>query len=267
MARSTGNYSPTSLFALAGGRDSLPWLGASVAALSLFFLAHELARGGDFAPGPLSLLEQIACLAALATGGVAMCRFLRGNERERRARAEALQHIQPFATTILENLRGIRRLPAPAPAPSVVRPQAWSLDVLLGLDAGSFAALCLAWYRIKGMHPRSFALGRAGEADLRLHQDAAAPTRCTGIVRCLGGAGPVGALTLSDLLAVKTRGKIDKAFCLAPGGYTHEARAFARVQHLTLIDGPMFLAMLQRLPPEVSRKLLAVSLEGSPAPR
>jgi restriction system protein len=49
---------------------------------------------------------------------------------------------------------------------------------------------------------------------------------------------------------------------MAPGGFTDDAREFAKANSITLLDGKLFLAMLQRLPSESSQKLLAFATEG-----
>ncbi|WP_246479712.1 topoisomerase DNA-binding C4 zinc finger domain-containing protein [Niveibacterium microcysteis] len=55
---------------------------------------------------------------------------------------------------------------------------------------------------------------------------------------------------------------VDKGFFMAPGRYTEEARAFAPANRITLLDGHQLLAMLQRLPAEVSRNLLVAATAG-----
>lgn len=41
--------------------------------------------------------------------------------------------------------------------------------------------------------------------------------------------------------------KVDKAFFMAPNGFTDDASSFAAENRITLLDGKLFLAMLKRL--------------------
>jgi len=41
-----------------------------------------------------------------------------------------------------------------------------------------------------------------------------------------------------------------------PNGFTDDADAFAKANRITLLDGKLFLAMLQRLPTESTKRLL-----------
>ncbi|MCX9155773.1 restriction endonuclease [Niveibacterium sp. 24ML] len=143
------------------------------------------------------------------------------------------------------------------------RPTEWSLTVLRDMEWKRFEDLCLAFYRAKGIRAESTPLGPDGGVDLRLYQDDADPQRCTAIVQCKAwGERAVGVKLIRELRGVMAHEGVDKGFFMAPGRYTEEARAFAAANRITLIDGRQLLAMLQRLPADVSRKLLAAATAG-----
>ncbi|CAI09759.1 putative endonuclease [Aromatoleum aromaticum EbN1] len=142
------------------------------------------------------------------------------------------------------------------------RPDAWSLDVLDRVEWKRFEDLCCAFYREKGIRAETTRLGADGGIDIHLFQDDTDPTRATAIVQCKAWNKPVGVKEVRELRGVMAHEKVDKAFFMAPNGYTDDARAFATENHITLLDGKLFLAMLQRLPEDASRRLLEFVTEG-----
>lgn len=155
---------------------------------------------------------------------------------------------------------------SPGNSPSdadIARPTEWSLDVLRDMEWKRFEDLCLGLYRAKGIRAESTPLGPDGGVDVRLYQDDADPQHCTAIVQCKAwGERAVGVKLIRELRGVMAHESIDKGFFMAPGRYTEDARTFAAANRITLIDGRQLLAMLQRLPAEVSRKLLAAATAG-----
>lgn len=151
---------------------------------------------------------------------------------------------------------------APDERPKIPRPEAWSLDVLDRVEWKRFEDLCCAFYREKGIRAETTRLGADGGIDIHLFQDDTDPTRATAIVQCKAWNKPVGVKEVRELRGVMTHEKIEKAFFMAPNGYTDDARAFATENRITLLDGKLFLAMLQRLPEDASKRLLAFATEG-----
>lgn len=154
-----------------------------------------------------------------------------------------------------------RESPAIAPA-FPLRPDAWSLDVLDRIEWKRFEDLCCAFYREKGIRAETTALGPDGGVDIRLFQDDADPARVTSIVQCKAWNQQVGVKPVRELRGVMAHEKVAKAFFMAPNGYTDDARAFAAENRITLLDGKLILAMLQRLPADSSRRLLEFATEG-----
>jgi len=142
------------------------------------------------------------------------------------------------------------------------RPDAWSLDVLDRVEWKRFEDVCCAFYREKDIRAETTALGPDGGVDIRLFQDDADPNRATSIVQCKAWNQQVGVKPVRELRGVMAHEKVAKAFFMAPNGYTDDARAFAAENRITLLDGKLILAMLQRLPADSSRRLLEFATEG-----
>lgn len=142
------------------------------------------------------------------------------------------------------------------------RPTAWSLDVINRIEWKRFEDVCCAFYREKGIRAETTALGPDGGVDIRLFQDEADPARVTAVVQCKAWNQAVGVKLVRELRGVMAHEKTEKAFFMAPNGYTEDARAFAQANRITLLDGKLILAMFERLP-EVSRqRLLELATEG-----
>ncbi|WP_345790372.1 restriction endonuclease [Aromatoleum aromaticum] len=146
--------------------------------------------------------------------------------------------------------------------PRPPRPESWSLDVLDRVEWKRFEDLCCAFYREKGIRAETTRLGADGGIDIHLFQDDTDPNRATAIVQCKAWNKPVGVKEVRELRGVMAHEKVEKAFFMAPNGYTDDARAFATENRITLLDGKLFLAMLQRLPEEASKRLLEFATAG-----
>lgn len=122
--------------------------------------------------------------------------------------------------------------------------------------------MCCGFYRIKGIRADTTALGADGGVDIRLFQDDPDPGRCTAIVQCKAWSQAVGVKPIRELRGVMAHQGVDKGFFMAPNGFTNDAHTFAAESRITLIDGRLFLAMLERLPEPSSAELLALATEG-----
>ena len=146
--------------------------------------------------------------------------------------------------------------------PRPAKPTVWSLDLLQAIEWKRFEDLCAAFYREKGIRCETTPLGADGGVDIRLFQDEHSD-EATAIVQCKAwGERQVGVKPIRELLGVMTHEKKTKAFFMAPGGFTDDAREFAQANHITLLDGKLFLTMLSRLPVEARQKLLTFATDG-----
>lgn len=145
---------------------------------------------------------------------------------------------------------------------SPVKPTAWSLELLQAIEWKRFEDLCAAFYKEKGIRCETTPLGADGGIDIRLFQNEDSP-ETTAVVQCKAwGEKQVGVKPVRELLGVMTHEKTAKAFFMAPGGFTPDAREFAQANRITLLDGRLFLSMLERLPAEARERLLAFATSG-----
>lgn len=148
-----------------------------------------------------------------------------------------------------------------SPTAAVAKPTEWTIDLIRDLEWKRFEDVCQQFYETKGIRSETTALGPDGGIDIRLYQDDSGTA--TSIVQCKAwGERFVGVKPVRELLGVMTHEKIGKAFFMTSGYYSDEAKAVAKANRITLIDGDMLLMMLRRLPPEGQQKLLAFAVEG-----
>ncbi|MBL8472763.1 MAG: restriction endonuclease [Rhodocyclaceae bacterium] len=140
-------------------------------------------------------------------------------------------------------------------------PAQWSLGVLHGMEWKRFEDICPVFYREKGMRCEIGSLGPGAGIDLRLFATTDAVP--TAIVRCRGwNARVLGADVPRNLAALMSTEKIGKGFVMGNGGFTDEARSFAAAHRINLVDLPMFLAMIERLPAQMQQRLLDFATAG-----
>lgn len=148
-----------------------------------------------------------------------------------------------------------------AGAPSTAKPTEWSIELLRDLEWKRFEDVCQKFYALKGIKSETTPLGPDGGIDIRLYQDGA--DKPTSIVQCKAwGERNVGIKPVRELLGVMAHEKIEKAFFMASGNFTDEAKAFAQSNRITLINGEMLLAMIRRLTEGERRTLLAFATDG-----
>lgn len=144
---------------------------------------------------------------------------------------------------------------------SEVKPTAWSIELLRNLEWKRFEDVCQRFYTSKGIKSETTPLGPDGGIDIRLFQDDSG--RPSSIVQCKAwGERHVGVKPVRELLGVMAHEKIEKAFFMASGQFTDEAKSFAQSNRITLITGEMLVAMIKRLPETEQLSLLAFATDG-----
>ncbi|QDF96070.1 endonuclease [Azoarcus sp. DD4] len=236
---------------------------AAVALLGATAILPALLGGSPLLRPLAMMLVPLAYLFALLFGATALLRYYagRGEGGRSTAAATAMPRQEPSAREPDELDKALASV-FPPPPPSPPRPQAWSAEVLDRVEWKRFEDLCCEFYREKGIRAETTRLGADGGVDIRLFQDETDPGRVTAIVQCKAHSRQVGVKPVRELRGVMAHEKVEKAFFMAPRGYTEEARAFAAANRITLLDGRLFLAMLQRLPEPSRRRLLAFATEG-----
>ena len=145
--------------------------------------------------------------------------------------------------------------------PVKTKPTEWNLDLLRELEWKRFEDVCQQFYALKGIKSETTPLGPDGGIDIRLFQDDAG--KPTSIVQCKAwGERNIGIKPVRELLGVMAHEKVEKAFFMASGNFTDEAKTFAQSNRITLINGEMLLTMIQRLSELDRQALLAFATEG-----
>jgi restriction system protein len=227
--------------------------------------------GGSRVLEPLAqIFGALAWSMAAVFGGISLMRFLKQCvSPSPLAVPQPIVHRREPAAVVTNPPPPDREHPLPAnafqrqpDAPSAGRPAVWSRAVIDRIEWKRFEDLCCEFYRAKGIRAETTRLGADGGVDIRLFQDDANPQHCTAIVQCKAWSQAVGVKPVRELRGVMAHEKVDKAFFMAPNGFTEEARAFATENRITLLDSKLFLAMLERLPEAERQGLLAYATEG-----
>lgn len=214
---------------------------------------------------PLSVA--LASYAELAGGGlllIALLAYLRSAVSTKKAAKAG----EPVPAPMQEPANGsahARVAPTALEPQPDTRPTAWSIELIRDLEWKRFEDVCQHFYASKGIKSATTPLGPDGGIDIRLFQSATETDKgpCTAIVQCKAwGERLVGVKPVRELLGVMTHEKIPKAFFMTSGGFTPDAKEVAKANHITLIDGEMFLMMLLRLPEDVRQELLNFAIEG-----
>lgn len=230
-------------------------LAAAVFALGYLLLPFLLVSVGTGATG-LSNLRGLAVLASFLLSSVALYRFL----RERSSHAW-LDVQQPLPAGVGADMAPPRTSSGSPLSGAMPAPEAhWNADLLQNLGTRSLQAVCVALYRSKGFRAEPAPLGPDGSTEIRLWRDTIEGEAWPyAIVRCRAWSEPVGDEQIRDLLAVMAHERIPRAFFIAPRGFTETARVFAHANPLTLLDGRLFLAMLERLPADERKTMIEVA--------
>lgn len=207
----------------------------------------------------------LAWLMSFAFAAIAVLRFIRRRPAASVSAAPARQGAGVSHPPLTEldralaerELAGSDAKAVPAPVP---RPAVWSLQVIDRMEWKRFEDLCCAFYREKGIRAQTTRLGADGGVDIRLFLDDA--VRPTAIVQCKAWKQAVGVKPVRELRGVMAHEKVEKAFFMAPNGFTEDARLFARDNRITLLDGKLILAMLERLPEPSRQRLLDFATAG-----
>lgn len=243
------------------------WRASAVMAALCFFGPRMLSAILDTSPllkGLGVVFSTIGTALAAVFGAIAAIKLAkrlltRHRQPERPCPAPANGHVLNGAP---RNEPSIPTAPGPPDPPPAATPQAWSIDVLRRIEWKRFEDLCCAFYVEKGIRARTTALGADGGVDIHLFQDDASPTQATAIVQCKAHNSRIGVKPIRELRGVMAHEKVDKAFFMAPGGFTDEARAFATEHRITLLDARLFYAMITRLPVAARQRLLALATDG-----
>ena len=248
------------------------WKPAALFALACLLIVVGIAplalAGHGHLKGMLPVVQGVFLVGTLVFGLLA---FVRYTTQAHHGAAPLPQFMAPLSEFVmpLSEFVSERREPAGRVVPFPVahrdiadRPSRWSLDVIDRMEWKRFEDVCCAFYNEKGIKAATTRMGADGGVDIRLYQDPDDADCCTAIVQCKAWGQPVGVKTMRELRGVMAHEAIERAFFMAPNGFTDNAREFAAINRITLLDGRLILAMIQRLPDDASRRLLELATEG-----
>lgn len=220
--------------------------------------------------GLAALITPLVWMMAAVFGCISLIRFSKQQAQTPSSslNSVSLRRTAPVSAAVKPPLSGGDEAflpPRSEPGTSVVireQPTVWTRELIDRIEWKRFEDVCCEYYRIKGIRAETTALGADGGVDIRLFQDDGNPERCTAIVQCKAWSQAVGVKPIRELRGVMAHQNVEKAFFMAPNGFTDDARAFAGENRITLVDGRLFLAMLERLPEASRAELLAFATEG-----
>ncbi|WP_018607024.1 restriction endonuclease [Uliginosibacterium gangwonense] len=151
-------------------------------------------------------------------------------------------------------------LPQETTPAKVHRPDTWSPDLLHSLDWQRMLELCVAFFSDR-FRCKPGKLGEDGSVDIRLFKGE--ETLPVAIVHCRAwGEHEIGLDSLERLSALMAAEFVTKGFFMGYGGFSSQAREYAKVHSITLIDDVMFIAMLMRQPEARRQQLLDIAVQG-----
>lgn len=141
------------------------------------------------------------------------------------------------------------------------RPLVWSMELLQKIEWKLFEDISAAYYKEKGIRAELTKLGADGGIDIKLFQDDSG--KPTSLVQCKAwNTKLVGVKPIREFLGVMSHEKIPKGFFMASGSYSPDAIEIAKANGITLVDGKMFLTMIQRLSADAQQRLLNLATAG-----
>ncbi len=138
---------------------------------------------------------------------------------------------------------------------------AWSPAVFAAIEWRRFEAVCEALFAQAGFETRSQSHGADGGVDIWLHSKNA--TGPVAVVQCKHWQGkPVGVKELREFFGVMVSHGLQRGTYATTSTYTADARAFAKANGISALDGAGLLGLIAQRTPEQQQALLAVAHEG-----
>jgi len=135
----------------------------------------------------------------------------------------------------------------------------WSLELLQSLEWKRFEALSEALLKEIGLHTRCSDL--AAGIDIEIYSRIE-PARVAAIAQCKAWPDPVDEQRVSDFFAVMTAKGVKKGYLITSSSFTDNAKAYGKIDGITLIGGRRLLQLIGALSPEKSDKLLKLATQG-----
>jgi len=167
-----------------------------------------------------------------------------------------LPDLHPGARAGADSTTGAADEPAGHAFDLTPRPSRWTADVFRALPWQRFQAVCARLFDEGGNEMRPVSRGPGG-LDIWVHSRHG--PRAVAIVRCHHGADTTGVQAMREFNTVIRTHRLQHGTCVAPGGFTADALAFARNNDLSVLDGDGLVILMGRRTPQKQRALLALA--------
>lgn len=199
-------------------------------------------------------IQWVAALLSYLLFSLMVFRFLEQRDVEPEEEGLDGSEVAPPATALDQVL------PQESAPARVHRPDSWSPELLHSLDWQRMLDLCVAFFSDR-FRCKPGKLAADGSVDIRLFKDE--ETLPVAIVHCRAwGEHEIGLDSMEKLSALMTSEFVNKGFFMGYGGFSSQAREYAKEHSITLIDDTMFIAMLMRQPEARRQQLLDIALQG-----
>jgi hypothetical protein len=151
---------------------------------------------------------------------------------------------------------------SPSVLPASAPPGLWAAPVFDQMSARQFGAMCEALLAQGGFETRSQSHGPSGGVAVWLHSRNSRGGGDSPVSVALCGQWrnqPVDAPRLRPLLALMATHQLARGTCATSSGFTEDARQFAKLKGINLLDRAALLALIARRTPDQQRALLALA--------
>src|SRR3569623_3225904 len=137
----------------------------------------------------------------------------------------------------------------------------WSLDLIRSVEWKRFEELCDNYFKAKGWTTKPANFGPDGGGDIFLYgRDSTKPL---GIVQCKAwGSAVVGVKEIRELFGIMIDIGSTLGIFITTSAYSQDAKRFAADKHIKLLDGSQLLGLIEALPSEQQKTLLATAIAG-----
>jgi len=140
-------------------------------------------------------------------------------------------------------------------------PANWSIELIRSLEWKRFEELCDNYFKAKGWTTKPANFGPDGGVDIFLYgRDSTKPL---GIVQCKAwGSAVVGVKEIRELFGIMIDIGSTLGIFITTSAYSQDAKRFAADKHIKLLDGSQLLGLIEALPSEQQKTLLATAIAG-----
>jgi restriction system protein len=136
----------------------------------------------------------------------------------------------------------------------------WSAELLNALEWKRFEEVCAGFFECLGFTTKSVLCGADGGIDIRLYLSSS--EKAVAIVQCKSWKKTVGVDVVRELRGVMASEGIPEGIFATTNSFTTDAVAFAKANHIDLMDGTKVLNSIRSLTDDQQANLLQLATEG-----